>query len=226
MGTYPDPAVTSPDPGSASETEILVVGEPAIGEPLVPSGPAATDLPGSGDSEPSTAAKVTGTVKDAASEASQALGESTKRTVSDLRGRVTDNASSTVADQKQRATEGLAGIVDEIQALVARSDDGGTVTQLLDEAEVRLRGVVDWLESRSPEDVLDEVRAFARRRPGTFLAGAALAGVVAGRVTRSTASRVISDATSAAPSEPTALPARSSEPVYLAAGTPGSEVVS
>ena len=36
----------------------------------------------------------------------------------------------------------------------------------------------------SPRDVLDEVKRFARRRPVAFLALAAAAGVVAGRVTR------------------------------------------
>ena len=36
----------------------------------------------------------------------------------------------------------------------------------------------------SPRDLLDEVKRFARRRPVAFLALAAAAGVVAGRVTR------------------------------------------
>jgi hypothetical protein len=40
-----------------------------------------------------------------------------------------------------------------------------------------------FLQNREPADLLDEVRSFARRRPGTFLLGAALAGVLAGRLT-------------------------------------------
>ena len=41
-----------------------------------------------------------------------------------------------------------------------------------------------WLDNHEPSDLLDEVKRFARRRPATFLALAAAAGVVAGRVTR------------------------------------------
>jgi hypothetical protein len=44
--------------------------------------------------------------------------------------------------------------------------------------------VADWLEHREPGDLLDEVRRFARRRPGTFLVGAAVAGALVGRLTR------------------------------------------
>jgi hypothetical protein len=39
------------------------------------------------------------------------------------------------------------------------------------------------LQNREPADLLEEVRSYARRKPGTFLLGAALAGVVAGRLT-------------------------------------------
>jgi hypothetical protein len=44
--------------------------------------------------------------------------------------------------------------------------------------------MADWLEQREPGDLLDEVRRFARRRPGAFVLGALVAGVVAGRMTR------------------------------------------
>jgi hypothetical protein len=37
--------------------------------------------------------------------------------------------------------------------------------------------------------VVEEVRNFARRRPGTFLTGAVIVGVLAGRLTRNMASR-------------------------------------
>jgi hypothetical protein len=39
------------------------------------------------------------------------------------------------------------------------------------------------LQSREPAELLDEVRRFARRKPGMFLLGAAAAGVLAGRLT-------------------------------------------
>jgi len=44
--------------------------------------------------------------------------------------------------------------------------------------------VADWLSEREPADLLEEARSLARRRPGAFLVGAALAGVIIGRLTR------------------------------------------
>jgi len=41
-----------------------------------------------------------------------------------------------------------------------------------------------WLERREPGAVLDEIRGYARRKPGMFLLGAAALGVLAGRITR------------------------------------------
>jgi hypothetical protein len=39
------------------------------------------------------------------------------------------------------------------------------------------------LQNREPAQLLDDVRSFARRKPGLFLLGAAAAGVLAGRLT-------------------------------------------
>jgi hypothetical protein len=58
------------------------------------------------------------------------------------------------------------------------------MTDLAQEAARRGGEIAHWLDTHEPADVLDEVKRFARRRPVAFLALAAAAGVVAGRVTR------------------------------------------
>jgi hypothetical protein len=58
------------------------------------------------------------------------------------------------------------------------------MTDLAQEASRRGGAIADWLDTHEPADVLDEVKRFARRRPVAFLALAAAAGVVAGRLTR------------------------------------------
>ena len=45
--------------------------------------------------------------------------------------------------------------------------------------------MASWLENRDPGSLLDEVKSFARQRPGTFLLAAAGAGLLAGRLGRS-----------------------------------------
>jgi hypothetical protein len=57
-------------------------------------------------------------------------------------------------------------------------------TEFARQAADRAHGAASWLEQREPADLLDEVRNFARRRPGAFLIGAAVAGLAAGRLTR------------------------------------------
>ena len=60
----------------------------------------------------------------------------------------------------------------------------GTVSEVARQAADRADRLAEWLGQREPGDLLDEVRSFARRRPGAFLLGAAIAGVVVGRLTR------------------------------------------
>ena len=47
-----------------------------------------------------------------------------------------------------------------------------------------LGDVAGWLDQRDPGSLVSEVKQFARQRPGAFLAAAALAGLVGGRLSR------------------------------------------
>ncbi|HSE55932.1 MAG TPA: hypothetical protein VLB03_09380, partial [Nocardioidaceae bacterium] len=61
---------------------------------------------------------------------------------------------------------------------------GGMAQDLARQVAERARDLSGRIDGREPVELLDEVRSFARRRPGTFLFGALAAGVVAGRLTR------------------------------------------
>lgn len=89
--------------------------------------------------------------------------------------------------QKAKAADGLRGLGGELRALAqGQQPEGGTarVSGLADQAADAVTQLASWLDAREPGDLLDEVRDFARRRPGAFLLGAAAAGVLAGRLTR------------------------------------------
>jgi hypothetical protein len=92
-------------------------------------------------------------------------------------------------DQKGRATTGLRSLADDLQGMVDRGDGApqGLAADLARQASTRVRDAADWLETREPGDIVDEVRSFARRRPGVFLLSAAAIGFVGGRLTRSLA---------------------------------------
>ena len=97
-----------------------------------------------------------------------------------LRGEVTQQASG----QSDRAVKGLRSLSDELKQMASSSEQSGFATGLAGQAGDRVQSVAGWLEQRQPGEVLDEVRDFARRRPGTFLAAAAAIGLIGGRLTR------------------------------------------
>jgi hypothetical protein len=98
------------------------------------------------------------------------------QTRSELRGQVT-NQQSQLASKVQ-------GWASELGSMASKSDESGPMTGLAQEASRRGGEIAHWLDTHEPADILDEVRRFARRRPVAFLALAAAAGVVAGRLTR------------------------------------------
>ena len=68
--------------------------------------------------------------------------------------------------------------------MARNSEQDGVATDLARQAADRARTAAGWLADRDPGSLLDEVRTFARRKPGTYLALALGAGVLAGRLTR------------------------------------------
>ena len=69
----------------------------------------------------------------------------------------------------------------------------GMASDAAREVANRARSFGQQLDGREPAELLDDLRSFARRRPGMFLAGAAIAGVVVGRVLRGSATRPRTD---------------------------------
>jgi hypothetical protein len=77
--------------------------------------------------------------------------------------------------------------------MTAHVEDPGLATDVVREVSRRLSSAATWLGDRDPGSVLAEVKSFARRRPGTFIIGAAVLGVLAGRLTRALASNASDD---------------------------------
>jgi hypothetical protein len=102
----------------------------------------------------------------------------------DLFGEAQGQARDQASVQQQKAAQQLHSVADELGQMAANGGQSGVATEFARQAADRAHGAASWLEQREPADLLDEVRNFARRRPGTFLIGAAVAGLVAGRLTR------------------------------------------
>ena len=109
-----------------------------------------------------------------------------------------DDAKTQVEDQsrtqRDRLVSNLRTFTDDLEHMAAQSDSG-TDNQLVQQVASAARSFTDQLDQREPAEMLDEVRRFARRRPGAFLLGAFAAGVVAGRGGRGGEGRGAADAT-------------------------------
>lgn len=86
--------------------------------------------------------------------------------------------------QQKRLADGLRGLGDELARMADSSENGGLATDLARQVADRTGTAASWLDEREPGELITAVSDFARRRPGVFLAVAAGAGLLAGRLTR------------------------------------------
>lgn len=128
--------------------------------------------------------QVAGTAKEQAQNVASEAGQQTKQLWQETVSQLGEQASG----QQQRLAGTLTSFSKELGSMASSSDESGLMTDLAHQASQRGGEIAHWLESREPKDLLEDVRSFARRRPFAFLAIAATAGVVAGRLTRGLAS--------------------------------------
>jgi hypothetical protein len=177
-------------------------------EPLAPPQPLAPlqeDQPGTADVVRDQAAdlKQSGVeagqhaVGVAREQATQVAAEATRQG-RDLLAQAQQQVGDQVARGQQRLAAGLLSLGDELSSMADGSEQKGTAAGLARQAAGRVRGAGQWLDDRSPAQVVADAQAFARRRPGAFVALAVGAGLAAGRLTRGLKSAHSDDLDSAA----------------------------
>ena len=125
-----------------------------------------------------------------------------KTSTRDLMTQAKSDLTSQAATQQQKAAEGIHTISSQLRTMADAPDEQGVASDLIRQAADRSASVASWLEHRDPGSLLDEVKSFARQRPGAFLLLAAGAGMVAGRLGRS----LQAGTPTSAPTTGTALP--------------------
>lgn len=135
-----------------------------------------------GDTAKQNASQVAGTAK---AEARQVVDEAGRHAAS-LLSQAREEATSQFASQQSRLTETLRTMGSDLSSMAEGNEPApGVARDLAQQASAQLHSSSRWLDERGPAELLEEVKRFARRKPGTFLAAAALTGLVAGRLTRS-----------------------------------------
>jgi len=135
--------------------------------------------------EPSAAARQVGeSVKDEASVVADEIKSQTWGLVSEAANAVREQAEI----QQQRLADGMHSLSDQFDRM-CEAGEQGFAPELARKASEQADGVARWLDDREPGDLVEEVKTFARNRPGAFISIAVAAGIVAGRLVRSAASR-------------------------------------
>ncbi|ROQ37134.1 hypothetical protein EDF46_2583 [Frondihabitans sp. PhB188] len=129
---------------------------------------------------------------DVASEVKSQAKELFSQTTSELK----DQAGA----QQQKVAGGLRSVSDELSSMAEKSDGNGVASELVRNLSGRAGSAATWLDGRDPGSLLDEVKSFAARKPGTFIVIAAGAGILAGRLAKSLAAE--SKSAPSAPSSP------------------------
>jgi hypothetical protein len=171
----------------------------------------------------SAAAAAQDVVETAAEQAGHVAGEGI-RNVRELLGDLRDELGLQASTQTMRAGELAYTVADDLESMAEGSQQQGAAAEVARSVASQARRVGEFLQSRDPDQLLDEVRLFARRRPGAFLLGAAAAGVVAGRLGRGAAGARSGTSSGERPTpRPASRPAPA--PVAPVTVTPGVVVV-
>ena len=107
-----------------------------------------------------------------------------------LLGGIKQNVTSRVDEQKNRAADGLGGIANVFRSAGNElRNENEMVAQYVDMASDQLKRFADQIRQKGVTDMLDDVHAFARRRPALFIGGAFLVGLGLARFLKSSADR-------------------------------------
>jgi len=131
-----------------------------------------------------SAGDAAGSVLDEARSGATDVKQEAQRQVRDLWGQARSELSAQGGAQQRRLAAALRSFGGELDQMAAAPEEPGAASDLARDLSRRAGEVGQWLENHSPEDLVDEVRAFARRRPGAFLLAAAGTGLLVGRLTR------------------------------------------
>ncbi|MEV7874365.1 hypothetical protein [Microbacterium sp. NPDC089188] len=127
-----------------------------------------------------------------AHEAAAVAGEAKAR-IGDLVSQSGRELSDQAATQQKRLADGLGSLGEDFTRMADADEGGGIAGEVVRRAAEHASTVGSWLADRDPQQLVKDVTAFARRRPGTFIAVAAIAGVVVGRLSRAIAAGAASD---------------------------------
>lgn len=148
------------------------------------------------------AAEVGGTAKE---QAANVVGEATAQ-ARDLVGELRTQLTGQAETQTQRLAHNVRRLSQELRELGENGKPDSTMADVARQIADGGHQVAAHVEKRGPEGLISDLQGFARRRPGVFLAGAALAGFVVARAGKGVGAAASSESSGRSPAGSAATP--------------------
>jgi hypothetical protein len=129
----------------------------------------------------STASEAASTAKEETASVIHTAKEQVGSLMEDARGELrtqADDRTSQLAEQVRRVGEQFKALAE------GRPDDAGPLADYVRQGQQQVSSFASRLDTRGAQGVIDDVVAFGRRRPGTFLLAAGALGFAVGRLAR------------------------------------------
>jgi hypothetical protein len=124
------------------------------------------------------AQQVASTAKDQAGQVVTTTVEQSKHLLTEA----TDQLHAQAAQQTQKLGESIRQVAQQLSQMAGAGEPGSTAHTLATRAGEQLQRTASAIETKSPGDLVAELQSYARRKPGAFLAAAAVSGFALGRL--------------------------------------------
>jgi hypothetical protein len=130
-----------------------------------------------------------GQAAEQAKQQTQQLAQQARQQAGDLANRGTEQAKGQLANQKHEASQRMVPLQTALRetAQQLRKQGQGSVGNYADRAADQVERFSTYLRETDVDEIMEEVRGFARRRPALFLGGGAALGFFATRFLKSSA---------------------------------------
>jgi hypothetical protein len=128
-----------------------------------------------------------GEAKEQARQQTQQFAQQARQQAGELANRGNEQVKSQLANQKHDASQRMVPIQSALRetAQQLRKQGQGSTAQYADKASDQVERFSGYLRETDVDEIVDEVRGFARRRPALFLGSAAALGFFATRFLKS-----------------------------------------
>jgi hypothetical protein len=122
-----------------------------------------------------------GVAQTAAQQTSDVVGEAARQ-ARDLVGETRQQVREQAESQTRRLAENARALAGQLNGMAAKAEQQGPVTEVAHQIAGKIDGIAGYLDGTTPEAAIEDLRRYARRRPGMFLLGAGAVGFLAGRL--------------------------------------------